>query len=101
MTMLVMLLLGQVYMDLDEVDGDGGVNSAIPIGANIGDGHLGDAPAGLVYIDLYEADDVGGGNSAIPNAANIGDDHVGYNAVFMLIMGLQEVVYRANCNWID
>ena len=46
-----------------------------------------------MYIDLYEADDVGGGNSAIPNAANIGDDHVGYNAVFMLIMGLQEVVY--------
>ena len=88
-------------MDLDEVDGDGGVNSAIPIGANIGDGHVGDAPAGLVYIDLHEADDVGGGNSAIPNVANIGDDHLGCNAVFMLIMELQEVVYRANCNWID
>ena len=42
----------------------------------------------LALVDLYDA-------------ANIGDDHVGYNAVFMLIMGLQEVVYRANCNWID
>ena len=46
-----------------------------------------------MYIDLHEADDVGGGNSAITNVANIGVDHVGCNAVFMLIMGLQEVVY--------
>lgn len=57
MTVLVMLLLGQVHMDLDEVD------------------------------------DAGGGNSAIPIDANIGDDQVGCNAVFMLIMGLQELVY--------
>ena len=48
---------------------------------------------GLVYIDLYKADDDGGGNSAIPIGANIGDDHVGCSAVFMLIMGLKELVY--------
>ena len=48
---------------------------------------------GLGYIDLYKADDDGGGNSAIPIDANIGDDHVGCSAVFMLIMGLQELVY--------
>ena len=44
--MLVMLLLGLVYMDLDEVDDDVGVNSAISIGANIGDDRVGNAPAG-------------------------------------------------------
>jgi len=46
MARLVMLLLGLVYMDLDGVDDDGGVNSAIPIGANIGDDHVANAPAG-------------------------------------------------------
>lgn len=46
MTMLVVLLLGQVYMDLDEADDDSDVNSAISIGANIGDDHVGNAPAG-------------------------------------------------------
>ena len=45
-TRLVMLLLSLVYMDLDEVDDNGGVNSAIPIGANIGDDHVSNAPAG-------------------------------------------------------
>ena len=44
--MLVMLLLGLVYMDLDEVDDDGGVNSTIPTGASISDDHVGNAPAG-------------------------------------------------------
>ena len=46
MTVLVMLLLGQVHMDLDEVDDDGGVNSIIPTGASIGDDLVGNAPAG-------------------------------------------------------
>ena len=46
MTMLVVLLLGLVYIDLHEVDDDGGVYSAISIGANIGDDHVANAPAG-------------------------------------------------------
>jgi len=41
MTMLLMLLLGVVYMDLYEADDYGGGNSAIPIGDNIGDDHVG------------------------------------------------------------
>ena len=44
--MLVVLLLGLVYMDLNEADDDGGVNNAISIGSNIGDDHVGNAPAG-------------------------------------------------------
>ena len=60
---------------------------------------------GVVYMDLYEADHYGGGNSAILIGANNGDDHVGCIAVFMLITGLQElvyilIVYSANCNGI-
>ena len=33
-------------MDLVEADDDSDVNSAISIGANIGDDHVGNAPAG-------------------------------------------------------
>ena len=58
-----------------------------------------------VYVDLDKVDDYDGGNSAIPIGGNIGDDHVGCGAVFMLITGLQvlvyiSIVYSENCSGI-
>lgn len=52
--MLVMLPVGQVYMDLYEAYDDGGGNSAIPIVANIGDDDVDCNALFLLIIGLLE-----------------------------------------------
>ena len=77
MTVLVMLLLGQVHMDLDEVDDDGVLIVLFQLVPALAMTMLVMLLLGQVYMDLDEVDDAGGGNRAIPIGANIGDDHVG------------------------